>query len=279
MSLERVPVTNGSDRHLQVAIDGGTVISAFFPANGTIDRHAHDYPIFAVMMRGAFDLEVGRRRFDCDTTTVLIEPSGEPHGNRMHDQGAQVLVIQAETIAGKRWAAFDRLLGQVAVWRSARIAEIAQRAAAEVTRPDPFSRLSVDAYAVEMLVTAGRAEERKTHDAPPPWLARITELLHDEPANTRTVRTLAAEAGVSQGRLVRAFRRHYGSSIGRYARAARLAWAVTRLAESDDPIALIAANAGFADQSHLTRVMRRALGRTPATLRAHRLHSIEAEAG
>jgi AraC-like DNA-binding protein len=40
------------------------------------------------------------------------------------------------------------------------------------------------------------------------------------------------------------------------------------LSMTDNPIALAAADAGFADQAHLTRTANRLLGQTPATWRA-----------
>jgi AraC-like DNA-binding protein len=46
-----------------------------------------------------------------------------------------------------------------------------------------------------------------------------------------------------------------------------LEWATTRLGETDEPIAQIALDAGFADQSHLTRAFKQHTGLTPAEYR------------
>jgi transcriptional regulator GlxA family with amidase domain len=70
---------------------------------------------------------------------------------------------------------------------------------------------------------------------------------------------------------VRAFRRRFGCSIGAYVRRLRLARAVQDVIESDKPPAAVALDAGFADQCHLTRMMKSHLGTTPAVLRhSHR---------
>ena len=60
-------------------------------------------------------------------------------------------------------------------------------------------------------------------------------------------------AGVHRAHLVRAFRARFGISVGAYVRRERIRWAARALRNSDAPIAEIALQAGFADQSHFTR--------------------------
>ena len=56
--------------------------------------------------------------------------------------------------------------------------------------------------------------------------------------------------------------------VGEYGRRARIEWAAAQIAAGDRPLAEIAAEAGFADQSHFTRLFRRYLGTTPGRFRA-----------
>jgi AraC family transcriptional regulator len=67
--------------------------------------------------------------------------------------------------------------------------------------------------------------------------------------------------------LARAFRARHGVSVGEYGRRVRVAWASAELAASDRPLAMIAAQAGFADQGHFTRLFRRYVGTTPSRYR------------
>jgi AraC family transcriptional regulator len=53
----------------------------------------------------------------------------------------------------------------------------------------------------------------------------------------------------------------------RYRREARVQHALRLMAETQAPLAAVAAQAGFADQSHLGRAVRAATGRTPDQLR------------
>jgi AraC family transcriptional regulator len=57
-------------------------------------------------------------------------------------------------------------------------------------------------------------------------------------------------------------------TVARYARGLRLDWAAQRLVEGDCTLAEVAAQAGFADQSHFTRAFREYAGVTPGRYRA-----------
>src|SRR5262249_56889635 len=69
-------------------------------------------------------------------------------------------------------------------------------------------------------------------------------------------------AGIVRSAPPRHFRRAFGTSPDRYRTMRRLALARTAI-ESGEPLARAAAEAGFADQSHLTRQFKRTYGLTP----------------
>jgi AraC family transcriptional regulator len=68
--------------------------------------------------------------------------------------------------------------------------------------------------------------------------------------------------------LAREFRRFEHCTIGEYVRRLRIEQACRRLTHSTDPIAAIAAEAGFADQSHFARTFKRVVGMSPVQFRA-----------
>jgi AraC family transcriptional regulator len=78
---------------------------------------------------------------------------------------------------------------------------------------------------------------------------------------------IAAAATLSPAQLTVLFRRTTGRSPYAYVIDRRLAWAVQLLRTTDLPIALVALEAGFGDQPHLTRACRARLGRTPRAIR------------
>jgi AraC-like DNA-binding protein len=73
---------------------------------------------------------------------------------------------------------------------------------------------------------------------------------------------LAAVAGLSPYHLARCFRQEVGTPPHRYVRDRRLEQACQLLAQTNLPIAEIAAGCGFARQSHLTTAFRKSLGIT-----------------
>jgi AraC-like DNA-binding protein len=108
---------------------------------------------------------------------------------------------------------------------------------------------------------------------------RALSLVADSPAADVSLADLAAEAGLSQYRLIEAFRQRFGTTPHAFQVAQRVNQA-RRLLEAGVPAAEAAARAGFYDQSHLHRHFRRRLGLTPAAYAAafgHRHHDFVQE--
>jgi AraC-like DNA-binding protein len=83
----------------------------------------------------------------------------------------------------------------------------------------------------------------------------------------RSLPQLAHELAVSPHHLSRVFRSLTGHTISRHRMRLRARAALERLAGGESDLARIAADVGFADQSHLCRVIGQETGSTPAALR------------
>ncbi len=79
---------------------------------------------------------------------------------------------------------------------------------------------------------------------------------------------LARRLAVSPHHLSRLFRAGTGETVSEYRNRIRVRLALERLAEGDRRLARLAAELGFSDHAHLTRVVRREAGAPPALLRA-----------
>ena len=200
--------------------------------------------------------------------TLLTEPPGEPHGNVMHRTGADVLTIQPDPGRHDLLGPFAAVLGEVNHLRDAGVAAIARRAAGELRAPDQITPFAVEGLVLELLTMAARVRSAdSTAGRPPRWLTEARAVLHDRSAEQLRVADVAGLVGVHPGQLARAFRRHFGTPIGSYARGLRVSWAAGRLRDCDDGIAQIAQDAGFSDQSHFTRTFKRQFGVTPLAYR------------
>jgi AraC-like DNA-binding protein len=78
---------------------------------------------------------------------------------------------------------------------------------------------------------------------------------------------LARELATSPHHLSRIFRVATGHTIARHRMRLRTRSALERMAGGEHDLARVAADVGFADQSHLTRVLRAETGRLPSALR------------
>ncbi|MCP3705978.1 AraC family transcriptional regulator [Paraburkholderia sp. CNPSo 3274] len=102
--------------------------------------------------------------------------------------------------------------------------------------------------------------------AAPPALARVRDLLHEHMGANIGLDELVDSSGIDRFRLTRLFQREFGTSPHAYLVRLRLRAARRLLAAGHTP-AQVAAEVGFADQSHLGRWFRRAYRMTPATYR------------
>ncbi|MGM9483888.1 AraC family transcriptional regulator [Roseateles sp. NT4] len=100
-----------------------------------------------------------------------------------------------------------------------------------------------------------------------PALARVRECLAAAPERQPAMAGLEALSGLDRWTLARQFRLAYGVSPSGY-RVQRQVARAQALMRAGLALAAAAAEAGFADQSHLTRQFRRTVGLTPARWRA-----------
>jgi AraC family transcriptional regulator len=101
----------------------------------------------------------------------------------------------------------------------------------------------------------------------PPWFRRVKERLHENFRDRMRMSELASEAGVHPVHLARVFRKMEKRTPGEYQQRLQVRAACELLRNRDWPLAAIAAECGFSDQSHFTRIFRRMAGTTPAKFR------------
>jgi AraC-like DNA-binding protein len=111
-------------------------------------------------------------------------------------------------------------------------------------------------------------ESERRDDDGPEWLRRVREEIEQHAPRSVNLATLARRAGRHPNHLSREFRRWYGVPATEWLQRLRIAAAADLLATTGDPLGCIAAQSGFADQPHFTRVFKQFLGITPQRYRA-----------
>ncbi len=141
-------------------------------------------------------------------------------------------------------------------------------------RPDQTNRLFVDhvVYALNAHFAHAYGGMRSTpanaRGGLAPWQERrCKEIMRDSRDEHISLAHLAGECRLSRSYFARAFKKTTGQSPHRWLLVHRVEMAKRMLVSSDAAISEIALTAGFADQSHLTRVFSKVVGATPGAWR------------
>lgn len=119
----------------------------------------------------------------------------------------------------------------------------------------------------EALANLYELSYRGEHLITPQWLLETTYVLNDG-KNPERIAAIARAAGMSREHFARAFRRHMGCRASEYRSVVRALRAADLLRTTDTPLAALAVDLGYVDQSHMTRELKRHVGLTPAAVRA-----------
>ncbi len=258
----------GSPRFRVFDVDGFRITDAWFSPGQVLPPHVHEWTVFAVMLEGSFQDVFRSRSYECPPATVFTEPAGETHANRIEAAGARVLIIQPDHDQEELLQPVVPLLEEINNFRHGGIEILARRVARELRATDAAAPLAVEALVLDMLASAVRTVTgRKDAAGQPRWLEQVRDFVHAGFRESPKIAEIAQEVGIHPVHLARVFREHYRIPLGTYVRRLRLEWSAERLLEDDRPIASIALEAGFSDQSHFTRVFKRHAGLTPGEYR------------
>lgn len=230
-----------------------------------LERHAHDAAFICLVVRGGFDESYRGWRRDGAPGRLFYYAPDAPHSPTYSSRGARVFHVEiprdAAALAGE--APFPPEMAGDSLGCEA--LTLALRLYREWRSTDSAAPLAVDALCRELLASAFHctSDERRR----PGWLNQVRDSLNDRFVNPPSLSVLAAEVGVHPAHLARTFHRRFGCTTGEYIRRLRVAVAVRKLAATRAALAEVAAEAGFADQSHFGRVFKNQTGVTPAQYR------------
>jgi AraC family transcriptional regulator len=242
-----------------LTIGGSLVATGPVPGGTRFRRHEHEGVHLCIVLDGGFVESRPDGPEDVGPGTVRVSPSAR-HDIDFSPRGARCAVLElgpAETdrsvARGTRFLRDPWLAGLVARLDRA----LSGRALDAPAR--------VEEAAIELLAQVERRQVGRSAP-PPPWLRAARELLHDDPS-AGSLGALASRLEVHRVHLARAFRDHYGETVGDHLRRIRLMRATRMLRDCERPLSQVALDAGFTDQSHMTRALRASLGLTPSQAR------------
>lgn len=251
----------------RVALPG--VMAMRLHTTHSFPRHAHDHFGIGVMTAGAQRSWSGRGAVESGPGDIITVNPGEVHDGapvRGAPRGWNILYLEPAVL--HREPGLEN-------------AEFAQPALRDAELKDLLDGLfglitdgPQDALAVEEALLRGVMLALRRHGARPPGrpgaapgLSAARDRLDAAPETQVTLAELAGLAGLSRFQLLRGFAREFGVTPHAYLMQRRVRQVQRLLAAGHGP-ADAALHAGFADQSHMTRIFRRQLGITPSRYRA-----------
>jgi AraC family transcriptional regulator len=225
-------------------------------------RHEHALAYVTVVLQGDYYEGDHGKLVELTPLTAVYNPAGATHSTTIGPSGASFFTIEfcSEALHALDLRVPERTLidrgGQAMLWPGLRLYSAFKQAAEAAI---------VEACALEVL--AAITEFRGCEKSAPGWLGRIKERLQEGFGEPLRMGDLAHEAGIHPVHLARTFRQSERCTPGEYQQRLQVRAACELLRNAEWPLAAIAAECGFADQSHFTRVFRRHTGATPARFR------------
>jgi AraC family transcriptional regulator len=226
--------------------------------------HSHVNAFIAICFAGRYLERIEREIYERVPRTAVFHDVQEVHSETMCRRGARVISIEF----APDW--LERLTrAQVSPARSVELRNlpsILPRLIKELHHSDGASSLALEGYALQIVAELARDDE----PMPRGWIVRVQRIVQARFAEPLTLQELASAAGVHPVHLARQFRKTTGRTVGQMIRELRVKRAVDELVRSRRNIADIAVRSGFADQSHMSRWLKRYTGMSASELRRRR---------
>lgn len=232
------------------------------PGGVTLDDHVHDFPYLSLHVLGAYREHGEAGEVRIAGPCAAFHPAGSAHGDRIEAAGLTTVVIEFDPAWLDHRLGRDVAPGRSVYWRGGALAASSQALARTCMRGHRPDTLDQAAGFI------ARAMQSAAHAPDPAWLARLEALIEEEGLDQTAA--LARRLGVTPAWLTRAYRDARGEGLAETLRRRRVEAAIGLLERGGLGLAEVAADAGFCDQSHMNRVFRAVLGRTPAEAQAER---------
>lgn len=269
MSASRLPSGAFHGETTRHAALGDLLLVETRYAPGTrLAPHWHEQAYFCYLLGGTFEERSGSRSRACRAGSLIFHPAGETHADRFGERGGVCVNLEVGPALLKRLAAGGLSLPSEPVQPGGSARRLAGQMSLELQRAGAGADLVVEGLGLALVGEACRLAVARGPGAPPPWMNRALDLLHDRFREPLTLGVVAAELGIHAVHLARSFRRHQGVTVGEYVRSLRIEFACAALGGSRLTIAEIAHASGFADHAHFCRSFRSCLGMSPSRFRA-----------
>jgi AraC family transcriptional regulator len=247
-------------------IDGATVFETTYGLPTQVPSHEHEHPYITILLRGRYREPYPRGESYFVPFSAVFHPAHVRHSGIVDEQGCQFFTLELDS----SWmdsVATDVPADSVFDWHGARILWPMVRLFREYRDSEVGSSLTMESLILE-IISAVTASGQNAAAIPVHRWRLLLDKIHDSFRESIRVRDLAGAAGIHPVHVARLFRRYAGVTPGEYLQQLRLQEACRLMLEPERSLCEIASESGFADQSHMNRVLRRFVHCSPGTLRA-----------
>jgi AraC-like DNA-binding protein len=213
------------------------------PFSTAVPRHQHVHAYATLVLRGEFEQFSYAGRLVLEAGDVLVNPTFDCHFNRMRSRSGITLIRLP-------WREDDTFGG---VYRNIPIDVVERVAAQDPTEATGLLR--------ELLV--GKAY---TSFRPQDWCDQLAVDLRVNPR--LQIGRWAKMQGLTREYAWRSFHLAFAVAPGQFRAEMNSRAALLAIMRTNEPLSKVAADCGFADQSHMTRAIKALTGTTPARCRA-----------
>jgi AraC-like DNA-binding protein len=204
-----------------------------------LGRHVHRRPYAALVLAGRYEEAGDTGRHRVGAGDIIFHEAFEAHLNRVPASGAEVLNLPLP------------------------VDFVVPSCVGRINDPDAIAARAEkdDCEAAALLLSSVEMQEPRYGDWPDDLAAT---LIGDA---SLSLSSWSEENGISAWSVSRGFAQIFGISPSGFRARVRAQQAWKAIQGSDDPLADIAAQYGFADQSHMTRDVKKITGRCPSAWR------------
>ncbi len=205
-----------------------------------LSRHIHEKAYAALVLSGGYEEAGDHGRFQVEAGDVVFHEQFEAHLDHFSETGAVVLNLRLP-------AGFSYTPGIARVTDADSVARVAERSCRE---------------ALDLLFSVAVSKMPQPAD----WSDELAKALMRNPS--LKLSQWGEENGISPWAVSRGFGLVFGVSPEAFRARTRARQALKLILDTQTPLASIAAELGFADQSHMTRSVKQLTGITPQAWRS-----------